>query len=627
MPSTAPLPPLGATIAGDATTFRVWATKPRRVELALPDSGRTLPLRPDAACDGLWSLTVPDAGAGTLYGYLLDGDGPFPDPCSRAQPDGVHGLSAVVDAAFAWSDEDWTGLTMDGLVLYELHVGAFTPDGTFDAAIDKLDYLVQLGVSAIEIMPVADFPGARNWGYDGVALYAASRAYGGVDGMRRLVDAAHARSLGVVLDVVYNHLGPDGNYLRLFSPEYFTDRHQTPWGEALNYDGPGSRAVREYVLQNAAWWVRDCHIDGLRLDATHAIADTSTPHLLAEIGTRARAAGRGRGVVVIAEDERNEVQLIRPVSAGGDGLDGVWADDFHHAMHTALTGEHEGYYAGYDGSPGAIAMAVREGFIYQGQPSPRTGEPRGTRVTDEPAEAFVFCLQNHDQVGNRALGERLNALAPPDAVRAAAALLLFAPETPLLFMGQEFAASSPFLYFTDHNPELGKLVTEGRRNEFSAFRQFQDAALRQGIPDPQAKATFLRSKLDWREAETHAGMLGLYRALLALRRHDPVLLRSDRRQTEAAACGPHAVAVLRKTGEGIRLLLCNLADACPLAPPPFLRALPEQPLHLVLSTADPAFRLPGEDATQPKPPASVTLANYTLPARTALLLAHDADSP
>jgi maltooligosyltrehalose trehalohydrolase len=625
MPATVPLPPLGATVSGAATTFRIWATKPRRIELSLPDEGRVLAMQPDASYAGLWSLTVPGVAAGTRYGYLLDGEGPFPDPCSRAQPDGVHGPSAVVEAAaFVWTDEDWSGLTMDGLVPYELHVGAFTIAGTFDAAIEKLDDLVQLGVSAIEIMPVADFPGARNWGYDGVALYAASRAYGGVAGLQRLVDASHARGLGVILDVVYNHLGPDGNYLRLFSPEYFTDRHQTPWGDALNYDGPGSRAVREYVLQNAAWWVRDCHIDGLRLDATHAIADTSSPHLLTEIAARARAAGRGRGVVVIAEDERNQVRLIRPVTAGGDGLDGVWADDFHHAVHTALTGEHEGYYAGYDGSPGAIATAVREGFIYQGQPSPRTGERRGTRVTDEPVEAFVFCLQNHDQVGNRALGERLDAIAPPNAMRAAAALLLFAPETPLLFMGQEFAASSPFLYFTDHNPELGKLVTEGRRNEFSAFSHFQDPALRERIPDPQAEETFLRSKLDWSETETHAGMLRLYRALLALRRHDPVLLHSSRRDTEAAACGPRAVAVLRRTAEGMRLLLCNLGDACALELPEFLNTWSEKPLQLVLTTADAAFRLPGEAAPSPEPHEEMALRGLRLPARTALLLAHDA---
>jgi maltooligosyltrehalose trehalohydrolase len=605
---TVPLPPLGASVAAGATTFRVWATKPRRLDLRLAARGRTLAMQPDPASAGLWSLTVPDVGAGARYGYLLDGAGPYPDPCSRWQPEGVHGPSAVVDAAaFAWDDEDWTGLTADGLAIYELHTGAFTPAGTFDAAIEKLDGLAQLGVTAIEIMPVADFPGARNWGYDGVALYAASRAYGGPDGLWRLVNAAHARGLGVILDCVYNHLGPDGNYLRLFSEEYFTDRYQTPWGDALNYDGAGSRAVREYVLQNVGWWLRDCHIDGLRLDATDTIKDASTPHLLREIAERARAAARGRGVVVIAESAANDVRLIQPVRAGGDGLDGVWADDFHHTVHTALTGENEGYYAGYDGSPAAIAATVAGGFLYHGQLWPPTGRSRGTRVSDEPGDAFIFCLQNHDQVGNRALGERLDALASPAAVRAATALLLFAPETPLLFMGQEFAASTPFLFFTDHNPELGKLVTEGRRNEFGAFSHFRDPELRARIPDPQDEATFLRSKLNWSERDSHAGTLRLYRALLALRRDDPVLARSGRSETQTAVCGEKAIAVLRRWGDEARLLICNLGDGEARIEPsqPLLAQMDISNLRLVLWTNDAPF---GQDAAPSTPPEALALS-------------------
>ena len=623
MQPTQPLPPLGAIWSAAATTFRLWATAPHRVQLVLGGRAAPLAMQPDPGLPGLWALDVPDIPEGTRYGYLLDGEGPYPDPCSRFQPDGVHALSAVVAPdRYRWSDDGWPGLTMDGLAIYELHIGAFTPAGTFAAAIERLDHLRDLGVTAIELMPVADFPGTRNWGYDGVALYAPARVYGTPDDLRRLVDAAHARGLGVILDVVYNHLGPDGNYLRLFSPDYFTDRYRTPWGDALNYDGSDSHATREYVLQNATMWIREYHIDGLRLDATHAIYDSSSRHIVAEIAARARAAADGRRIVVIAENETNDTRLIRPVADGGYGLDGVWADDFHHAVHTALTGENEGYYADYDGSPEAIAATVQGGFLYQGQPSPRTGRPRGTLVTDEPGTAFVFCLQNHDQIGNRAFGERLTALAPPDAVRAATALLLCAPETPLLFMGEEFAASAPFLYFTNHNPELGRLVTAGRRNEFSAFSQFRDPALRARIPDPQAVETFLRSKLDWHEAERNAGMLRLHRDLLALRHADPVLSRSGRAETRAAACGPQAVVVLRQTEDDVRLLLCNLGEAAPLTlETPWMMAI-AMPLRILLSTADPAYRLPEEAAGTHMPASAVIdLHDFTLPARTALLLA------
>jgi maltooligosyltrehalose trehalohydrolase len=624
MLATPALPQLGAIWTVTATTFRLWATAPHHVELVIEGRDAPLPMQPSPDAPGLWTLEVPDVPEGARYGYLLNGEGPYPDPCSRFQPDGVHALSAVVAPdRYRWLDDGWPGLSRDGLVIYELHVGTFTSEGTFAAAIARLNALRDLGVTAIELMPVADFPGTRNWGYDGVALYAPARVYGTPDDLRRLVDAAHARGLGVILDVVYNHLGPDGNYLRLFSADYFTDRYCTPWGDALNYDGPGSRGTREYVLQNAAMWVREYHIDGLRLDATHAIFDASTPHILAEIAARARAAAEGRRIVVIAENETNDTRLIRPVADGGYGLDGVWADDFHHAVHTALTGEHEGYYADYDGSPEAIAAAVQGGFLYQGQPSPSTGRSRGTRVTDEPGSAFVFCLQNHDQIGNRAFGERLTALAPPDAVRAATALLLFAPETPLLFMGEEFAASSPFLYFTDHKLELGRLVTEGRRKEFRAFSQFGDPALRARIPDPQAIETFLRSKLKWQEWERNAGMLRLHRDLLALRRADPILWRSGRAETRAAACGPRAVAVLRAEVSAFRLLLCNLGEETPIAvTAPWAAELATAPLRVLLSTADPAYRQPEEAAgVHALAGAAIELRGLTLPTRTALLLA------
>jgi maltooligosyltrehalose trehalohydrolase len=573
-----PLPDLGAAVvAGAGVRFRVWAPAARRVEVMLerPRAPRRIALAPEP--DGYHAVLVEDAGAGDRYRYLVDGNGPFPDPCSRFQPDGPHGPSAVVDpAAFAWTDGDWPGLGPDGLVIYELHVGTFTAAGTFDAVIPELERLRELGVTAIELMPVAEFPGRRNWGYDGVDLCAPSHVYGGPAGLRRLVDAAHRAGLGVILDVVYNHLGPDGNYLRAFSPHYFTDRYTTPWGDALNYDGPHSRAVRDFVCTSACRWLAEYHLDGLRLDAVHAIHDHGPVHILAELAVRARAAAAPRRVVITAESEANDVRLIRPLDAGGYGLDAVWADDFHHAVRVHLTGERHGYYAAYAGTTAEIARAVAEGFIYQGQTSPHTGRPRGTRVTDEPARAFVFCIQNHDQVGNRAEGERLAALVDRERYLAASALLLLAPETPLLFMGQEYAATTPFLYFTDHHDELGRRVTEGRRREFAAFPAFRDPRRRALIPDPQAEDTFLRSRLDPAERARNAAVERLYRDLLALRRDDPVLRVQDRAATRARAVSAAVVAVHRRRDGAHRLALVNfggparvaLADAVGAEAPP-----------------------------------------------------------
>jgi maltooligosyltrehalose trehalohydrolase len=559
-------PALGATVApGEGVRFRVWAPAARRVEVEVetPD-GPVYHALATVEEDGEFGGLVPGIGAGVRYRFRLDGGGSYPDPCSRSQPEGPHGPSEVVDPdAFAWTDDDWPGLGMPGLVIYECHVGAATPEGTFDALIGRLPHLRALGVTAVELMPVAEFPGERGWGYDGVDLFAPHHAYGGPEGLRRLVDAAHAEGLGVLLDVVYNHLGPDGNYLRAFSPDYFTDEFATPWGDALNYGGRNSHRVRELVLTNAWRWVREFHVDGLRLDAVHEIHDRSAWHILADLAARARVAAHPRGAVIIAEDERNDVRLIDPPDAEGYRLDGVWADDFHHAVRVHLTGEREGYYAGFTGSTEEIARAVQDGFLYQGQAPPGGGEPRGTRVTDQPAHAFVFCIQNHDQVGNRALGERLNALVSPNAYRAASALLLLAPETPLLFMGQEFAATAPFLYFTDHHPELGRAVTEGRRAEFAGFSAFSNPRARDQIPDPQAEETFLRSKLDWGERERHATVLALYTDLLALRRDDPVLAAQDRLRMRATAPSEQVVAMHRWTEAGHRLVVANLGEtAC-----------------------------------------------------------------
>jgi maltooligosyltrehalose trehalohydrolase len=471
---------------------------------------------------------------------------------------------------FEWHDASWRGMGIQGAVIYELHVGTATPEGTFDSLVTQLPRLHSLGVTAIEPMPVVEFPGARNWGYDGVDPFAVSRAYGGPDALKRLVDAAHAHGIGVILDVVYNHLGPDGNYLRDFSPDYFTDRYQTPWGAAINYDGPHSEWVRKLVVDNARFWIDEYHADGLRLDATHAIFDRSPTHVLAELTQAVRASTPAeREIVLIAETSENDVRYLRPVEEGGFGLDAVWADDFHHSLRRYLAGDHEGYYANYEGTLEEVANCIRQGWLYEGQPT-RSGkqEPRGTRARDRPAWQFVYVLQNHDQVGNRAFGERLHHQIGLERFAAASALLLFLPFTPMLFMGEEFGASTPFQYFTDHNPELGRLVTEGRRREFRAFSAFADPAARERIPDPQAESTFGNSKLPLVEIGSPAAawLQSLYARLIALRRTDPVLRDQARERTESRVLSRDVLAVRRWRGDQERLLLVNFGDdACTTA--------------------------------------------------------------
>jgi maltooligosyltrehalose trehalohydrolase len=504
--------------------FRVWAPERRRVSVVLEGGAGDHALARSA--DGTFGGRVAGLGAGTLYRYRLDGEGPFPDPASRFQPQGVHGPSEVVDPrTFSWGDAAWRGLALEELVLYELHVGTFTPAGSFASAAERLPGLRELGVTAVELMPVADFPGQRNWGYDGVAPFAPARCYGRPDDLRRLVDRAHALGLAVVQDVVYNHFGPDGAYQGAFSPYYFSERHATPWGQAVNLDGPHSERVRDYFLQNAAHWVREYHMDGLRLDATHALADESPRHFLAELAAGARAAAPERRVLVIAEDHRNLAHMVRPEAEGGWGLDAVWADDLHHQVRRGLAGDSDGYYRDFTGSVRDLAETIRDGWFFKGQRSEYRGGPRGTDPAGLAPRRFVVCIQNHDQVGNRALGERIHHQIDPAAYRAASVLLLCAPEAPLLFMGQEWAASTPFLFFTDHQPELGRKVTDGRRREFATFAAFADASARDRIPDPQAAPTFEHSRLDWAEAERepHAATLRLYRTLLRLRRDEPLL--------------------------------------------------------------------------------------------------------
>ena len=548
---------MGANVTGGGVRFRVWAPAAHSVDVVLTDLGSRWPLTRQP--DGVWSGVVAEARVGVRYRFRLNNDAERPDPYSRSQPEGVHGPSEVVDPAdFVWHDAGWPGLKIQGLVIYQTHVGTATPVGTLDALIEDLPRLRALGVGGVQLLPLEEFPGARNWGYDGVDLFAVSHVYGGPPALKRFVDAAHAEGLGVILDVIYNHFGPDGNYLRDYASEYFTDRYHTPWGDAINY---ANAWVRKLVLDNAPFWFHEYHVDGLRLDATHAIFDRSEPHILAEV-TRTVRTSVEQPVVLIAETGENDVRYLRPVDEGGFDFDAVYADDFHHSLRRYLAGDREGYYADYTGTLEEVARCIDQGWLYEGQASPR-GHARGTPARDRPPWQFLYVIQNHDQIGNRAFGERLNHQVDRERYAAASALLLFLPFTPMLFMGQEFGASTPFQFFTDHNPELGKLVTEGRRKEFAAFSAFADPASRDRIPDPQAESTFLNSKLQLEEAAASpdgARLVEWYTSLLRLRRSDPVLADQARERTEARALSRDVLAVRRWRGNDERLLLVNFAD-------------------------------------------------------------------
>ena len=523
-----PLPGACPTDAG--VRYRVWAPEKHSAE-AIVNGGHAARSRSRAPTTVFSRASTPDGRAGDLYKFRLDGDEgqTFPDPVSRYQPEGVHGPSMVIrPGTYLWKNEPPPRpATLYSLVLYELHIGTFTPEGTFAAAIGRLDDLAELGVNAIEIMPLADFPGRWNWGYDGVFLYAPSRSYGHPDDLRALIDAAHARGLLVVLDAVYNHLGPDGNYLGAYTKNYFNPAHSTPWGDALNFDGEHNGPVREFLIGNIIYWMEEFRFDGFRLDAIHAILDESDTHILADLA----AAVHERGGFVMAEDERNAAFLAQPRDEGGSGLDGLWADDFHHSVRVALTGEKEAYLANYVGTGRELADTLAHGWHFRGQAAPTSNRARGTPCDHLPPHAFCYCISNHDQVGNRAFGERIQHSSSPEAYRAASALLCVAPYTPLIFQGQEWGATTPFLYFTDHNEELGRLVTEGRRKEFAGFAAFGDAGSTREIPDPQAESTFTASKLRWEELPVsgHAKMRALYREALRLRREErAILARHDR---------------------------------------------------------------------------------------------------
>jgi maltooligosyltrehalose trehalohydrolase len=494
-------------------TFRVWAPGARRLDVVL--DGRRVAMT--AGEDGWWTAEAGGDGPGRDYAFAVDGGTPLPDPRSPWQPQGVDGPSRVVDhAAFRWTDAGWQAPPLAAGLVYELHVGTFTPAGTFDGAIERLDHLVRLGVTHVELMPVNQFPGRHGWGYDGVDLFAPHAAYGGPDGLKRLVDACHGRGLAVLIDVVYNHLGPAGNYLDRFGP-YFTDRYATPWGRAVNLDGPGSDEVRRFFCDNALAWLRDYHADGLRLDAVHAIVDTSAVHFLEELAAEVTDLGTrlGRHFVLVAESDLNDPRIVRRPEVGGYGLDAQWSDDFHHALHAALTGERGGYYADF-GQLADLAKALGSAYVYDGRLSAFRGRRHGRPATGLPGTRFLGYLQTHDQVGNRARGERSSHLLSPGLLKVGAALVLLGPFVPMLFQGEEFGASTPFLYFTDHqDPALARAVREGRRHESQAFGGDPEE-----VPDPQAPETFARSKLDWSEPgrEPHRTLLDWHAALARLRR-------------------------------------------------------------------------------------------------------------
>ena len=602
----------GVELQADKTAHaRVWAPGHTSVEICLEDGGR-YPLAREA--DGYFGASVPGMTAGTRYWFSLDGGPPRPDPVSRRQPDGPHGPSEVVDPrSFQWSDEQWKGPQVKGAVLYEMHVGTFTREGTWRAAAAQLDSLADLGITIIEMMPVADFAGRFGWGYDGVNLYAPTHLYGTPDDLRAFVDRAHALGLAVILDVVYNHLGPDGNYLGDFSSGYFTDKYENDWGRALNFEGPAP--AREFFVANAAYWIDEFHMDGLRLDATQDVRDASPEHVIAEIARRARAVAPSRALYLIAENEPQDSTLVRPAGCGGFGLDALWNDDFHHTAVVSLTGRREAYYSDYKGSAQELVSCAKYGFLYQGQWYAWQKQRRGTPALDLPGSAFVTFIENHDQVANSAFGRRLHQLSSPGRYRAITALALLGPGTPLLFQGQEFASSAPFLYFADHQPELGAAVRRGRREFLEQFDHLRDPDVLFALPSPTDPATFERCKLDPDERAESLEAVALHRDLIALRRGNPVI--HDPARVDGAVLATGALA-LRYFGGGAgdRLLILNLGCDLELVPAPEPLVAPPPGARWRLVWSSEAVKYGGQGT----PPLNLE-AEWRVPGEAAVLLA------
>jgi maltooligosyltrehalose trehalohydrolase len=572
----------GAAVVPGGVRFRVWAPFAQAASVVIGDASAAVEI-PMERCDaGVMEAFVAGAGSGTRYRFRLDGADALADPASRSQPDGVHGPSCVVDPnRFAWTDAAWPGVRLQDLVFHELHVGTFTAAGTFDGVAGRLEYLRDLGITALELMPVAEFPGDRNWGYDGVHLFAPQSTYGGPEGLRRLVDAAHAAGLAVFLDVVYNHFGPEGATIGRYGP-FFTDRYRTPWGDAIDFDGDHAEQVRQFFVDNALYWIHEYHIDGLRLDAVHAIHDASPVHFLEELAAslHQRTATLGREVHVVAESDLNDARLVRAPAAGGFGLDAQWNDDFHHALHVRLTGEQAGYYVDYAGSD-ALSKAIRDRFVLAGGYSEFRQRSHGSDATDVPGEQFVGFAQNHDQVGNRARGERLSVLVDFEKLKLAAAITLQSPFLPLLFMGEEYGETRPFQYFVSHSePDLIEAVREGRRREFESFAWSGE------VPDPQGTATFERSRLSWDMADGRRTALhGLYRELLGLRRAMPALKPGN--AGIEVTDGPQHIIIRRRTRSDDELVsIFRFDGAAPVEVP----GTTGDSWSLVLSTAEKRFQ-------------------------------------
>lgn len=593
--------PIGAELQPDGGAhFRVWAPDHQQIQvvLDLASSNRKQPggvkIRLKDESNGYFSGYAAEAEPGARYAFLIDRQKTrYPDPASRFQPEGPHGPSEIIDpAVFPWTDAAWPGVAREGPVLYEMHIGTFTQEGSWEAARRELKALSDLGVTVLEIMPVADFAGRFGWGYDGVDLYAPTRLYGRPDEFRKFVDEAHRAGLGVILDVVYNHLGPDGNYLRQFSAAYFSKRYTTDWGDAINFDGIDSGPVREFFASNAAYWIEEYHLDGLRIDATQNIYDNGTRHILDQVGESVRRAGKGRMIYLVGENEPQETRYLRPPSNGGFGLDALWNDDFHHSAMVAMTGRHEAYYTDHRGTPQEFISSAKYGYLYQGQYYMWQKKRRGTPTFGLPSSCFISFLQNHDQIANSGRGLRCHRLTSPGIYKAITALFLLSPATPMLFQGQEFAASSPFFYFSDHKPEIARQIRQGRAQFLAQFRSLATSAMQACLPDPCQPESFQRSKLDHSERSKNAAIHALHRDLLALRKHDPAFQQHRQVRVDGAVLGPEAL-VLRYFAGGTddRLLIVNLGLDLKLQPAPEPLLAPSENCGWVVlwSSEDPAY--------------------------------------
>lgn len=610
--------PIGAEIQPDGGVhFRVWSTTSSDVRVRVSGDAEVSnsPVQATLVSEGnhYFSGHVPEAKAGNFYKFIIN-ERLLPDPAARAQYGGPHGPSIIIDPdSYNWHDQHWEGVSSESQVIYEMHLGTFTTEGTWASARQRISYLKDLGVTVLEIMPIAEFTGKFGWGYDGVCLFAPSALYGEPDEAKRFIDECHQAGLAVILDVVYNHLGPDGNYLPLFSPAYFTDRYQTEWGKPFNFDGPDSAPVREFFIENAKYWVREFHFDGLRLDATQQIFDASPRHVLAEIAELARGTAARRRLYLVAENEPQSVKLVQPPEEGGYGLDSVWNDDFHHSAIVALTGRAEAYYCDYQGYAQEFVSAAKWGFLYQGQYYSWQKKNRGTWAVGLPPERFVNFIQNHDQVANSLAGHRIHTLAGAGAIRAMTTLLLLGPWTPMLFQGEEFAASTPFLYFADQPEQVARKVAEGRTDFLKQFPSLTSPEVARHLPDPGDRSTFEQCKLNADDLQAHETVYLLHRDLIALRRSDPVINGRERHFLDGAVYGPHLL-ILRYFGRhsgNDRLMMINFDrdQAISPAPIPLLATPPGRSWELIFSSENPRYA--GQGAPAIRFDEQLTMVGYS----------------